>query len=750
MQPKGLLTFTQLGQYGRLGNQLFQIAATIGLAIKNGLEYTIPPWEYARYFDFPPKQGNVSPDIEVVESTFHYADITLDKGRVTDLKGYFQSEFYFQHCAALIREKFDFAKDTQFSRVNDKYSWIPKKIFPACAVHVRRGDYVNNPDYAQIPLDYYENAIKRIPEDCPFAVFSDDIAWCDTYLRPIFGRRTFWLIQGNSEIEDLFLMSQCQHFIIANSSFSWWGAWLGEKYDSQIIAPNEWFSPTFELTHNSKDIIPSHWNKISWREPSTTHQKIDLRDVTFTIPVKYDHPDREKNLRLVIDYIFHHFDTHIVVTESCGELQYFRKLVMAYCQNPNFRHYYSTDHVTFHRTRYLNEMAKNAETPIIANWDADVLCSAEQILAAVEKIRKGAAGCYPYDGRFMNVNRAVVPALKESLDIRSITEMPLNYKQIQVTSVGGAVLWSRAEFMEGGMENERMISYGPEDYERFERFTKLGYPIERVAGPLFHIDHWRGKNSSDQHSHFEANTKEFDRIGSLSKEQLAAEVITWPWMPRPMVDVPDAFCPLHMLEMDAHYLVNLKRRPDRLAKATQELQKLGLANVQVFYAQDGAALKLSHPEERITPGMVGCFQTHKVILKEALERNYHSILILEDDFKPIDGFNQLLEIMLPQLPDDWQFVYWGYTEYAGFGSHKAQIAENWVIPNCGWGTQGYMIRTRDAIHKIWLALQKQTMQLDEQLTQVILPYSGLKYYACFPSIIDQHIELGTDIQNVEK
>ena len=132
----------------------------------------------------------------------------------------------------------------------------------AVSIHVRRGDYLYNQDmYVDLcSTEYYERAIRYICErvDMPsFFVFSDDINWCKQRFDEI-DRRILYIDNGNySPYDDLQLMSLCQHNIIANSSFSWWGAWLNENKDKIVVAPNQWTK-----THRNVDIVGRGWVKI--------------------------------------------------------------------------------------------------------------------------------------------------------------------------------------------------------------------------------------------------------------------------------------------------------------------------------------------------------------------------------------------------------------------------------------------------------------------------------------------------------
>jgi hypothetical protein len=255
------------GQSGRLGNQMFQIAATIGTARKNGLDYVFPRWTFSEYFARAVPQTAELPETDVYrESSFAYNDIRV--GRPTNLAGCFQSERYFKHCAEEIRGYF--APRPELPGIlRQRFGELLSK--PTCSVHVRRGDYVGDPHYADLAAtDYYERAIDRFAAETTFLFFSDDIAWCQDRFRD----RRFAFVKGQSSIEDLFLMSLCEGHIIANSSLSWWGAWLDGRPGKTVIAPARWFAGSYadpslpfcarpyQGYHETRDIIPEDWMKL--------------------------------------------------------------------------------------------------------------------------------------------------------------------------------------------------------------------------------------------------------------------------------------------------------------------------------------------------------------------------------------------------------------------------------------------------------------------------------------------------------
>lgn len=499
-----IFSFSQLGKYGRLGNQLFQIHGTLGLAEKHGAVATFPAWKYEQYFT--PALPHDSPMQTQVfrEKYFHYHDWSLSGS--FDLLGYMQSEKYFGSTRLKIKDEFIQAQKEKYPELFTRET---------ICIQVRRGDYVGNPNYYQLPHTYYLAAlIDHFPNwlDYNILFVSDDIEYCRTNFE---GLPNAYFSAGNSDIEDLALGAACDHFIISNSSFGWWIAYLGEKDNSQVIHPGHMF--TGDLARNNiKDYRP-----VRWVEYKRDSYKIPLNDVTFTIPVMFDHMYRKENLDLILFYMQTCFSgCQYIVMEQGGNRFEYTKAWAKYMQ---------MDSKEFHRTKMLNAMADEAQTPIIANWDCDVMIPPAQILHAVEELRAGADMVFPYDGRFCRMKRETwFPLIQKTADLGVIRDTQLHGREIK-NSVGGAVLWDRKSFIDAGMENENFISFGPEDVERYNRAKILGLEIRRSRGSLFHMNHFVGPDSSPRNPRFSSNTREEKKVSAMNKKQLQAYIDTWAW-----------------------------------------------------------------------------------------------------------------------------------------------------------------------------------------------------------------------------
>jgi hypothetical protein len=195
----------------------------------------------------------------IFEPHYHHWSGILDVPTDSYLFGYWQSEKYFREEARTIRADFTFKPP--LSRINDA---LARQIGRqnAISLHVRRGDYANNPKttatHGLCSLDYYRSAIKYVTDrvEAPsFYIFSDDPAWVKENIRLDFPCHYVDNNKGAESYNDMRLMSMCKHHIIANSSFSWWGAWLNPNPEKIVVAPQKWFANNNDVS----DLFPREW-----------------------------------------------------------------------------------------------------------------------------------------------------------------------------------------------------------------------------------------------------------------------------------------------------------------------------------------------------------------------------------------------------------------------------------------------------------------------------------------------------------
>lgn len=269
----GTIYFNKLDNHkGRLGSRMFQVAATIGIALRNNMDYLFPPCEYYHFFSgkIPVAEKLFArPAIPYTENVlFKYEPIKLEPHHNYDLTGYFQSEKYWKHCEALIRKTFVFKREgivrSNFKKLVDyKKKQNPHKDVVTVSIHVRRGDYLELPHHHPIlSSTYYSIAIDKMrtlfPDKCLyFIIFTDDKEWCIDNFR---GLKDSIVMNIDFAQDDMCMMSLCDHNIIANSSFSWWGSYLNANPNKIVIAPamDKWFGRGY-AHFNLDDLYLSSW-----------------------------------------------------------------------------------------------------------------------------------------------------------------------------------------------------------------------------------------------------------------------------------------------------------------------------------------------------------------------------------------------------------------------------------------------------------------------------------------------------------
>jgi hypothetical protein len=250
---------------GGLGNYLFQIAITYTYSKKMGKKMLFnindiysphKPYNYYTNNIFRKIEFNNITDFytNVSEKSFEFNEIPNIDGNVT-LNGYFQSEKYFIEVAEDILNLFEIDENTE-NYLSNKYS--NSLSGNTCSIHIRRGDYLKLPNlHPTQDLSYYIESYNIIGNNFNYLIFSDDIEWCYENFNFI---KNKIFITGNTDFQDLYLMSMCDNNIIANSTFSWWGAWLNKNKNKIVIAPKLWFGN--EANYNTIDLLPENWFKI--------------------------------------------------------------------------------------------------------------------------------------------------------------------------------------------------------------------------------------------------------------------------------------------------------------------------------------------------------------------------------------------------------------------------------------------------------------------------------------------------------
>lgn len=523
-----LLSYSKWGRMGNHGNQLFELASLYGMAERCGRNVALPQeWKYQQYFEHVvPRIDPIGWENDINEPHYHhqweYWDREFkarEKSPIISVCGWLQSSKYFPN-KEFTKGLFKFKQEFR-DRIYNQWKDVLSK--PTIAITIRHGkDYIDNGNYEILPIEYYVGALyKNFPdwrENYNVIVFADDFQWAKMHLSC---SENIYFAEGLIDVEQQCLATLCTHYILANSTFSWWCAYLSENPTPIVIRPAVYFKNYLLQTSDIKDFWEKEWKIFDHRG-----WRFSMRDVEFHIPVKFDHKDRLENLSLVVGFLNKYFDTSIVIGEQGG--QRLRNTFKGRAHYVNFGGF-----PKFHRTAMLNHMARGSLKPIIVNFDADNICPILQLLIGADIIRKGQADMvYPYDGRVARVNRQKwLPILSQEYDFGVFhAETFRGTRPFDPKSVGHIIMWNKKKFFDGGGENEHFISYGPEDVERMYRFEKLGYRIMRVQGIVYHIDHFCGPDSGGSNPSFGKNYDELKRIQSLSTEELRREASNWSWV----------------------------------------------------------------------------------------------------------------------------------------------------------------------------------------------------------------------------
>lgn len=312
----------------------------------------------------------------------------------------------------------------------------------------------------------------------------------------------------------------------------------------------------------------------------------DVMDhVTFTIPVRIDSPDRLANLLAVVRLLRSSYPSRIVVGgEHPAQLRSILPSTVEVVEVPN------DEALPFHHTRATNTMARMATTPALINIETDIVIPPLQLRAAVEAVlRDEADHVLPFD-HAVDVRReertsfARGPVTAMLADGRTRWSWPV---------IGGCVVWRRAAFQRVGMENEHLIAWGLDDDERMARSQALGVRHLRVPGPLFHLQHERGPDSSARPVYSTSNDAVLARIRAMSPAALAGEVASWPWLAGPSAHRPPV--PADDLTITLAVRIDTDDRLRNLLATVRAVRSSTTARVLVGIG-DPAAIAHSLPE----------------------------------------------------------------------------------------------------------------------------------------------------------
>ena len=256
-------------------------------------------------------------------------------------------------------------------------------------------------------------------------------------------------------------------------------------------------------------------------------EKVDLKDCTFGVNIRFATEDRKRNIKLVIEHLLKYLNTNIIVIEE-ATTSYFPEIIKTISgwNEDDCRYIFlHSDDEYMGKTKCFNKIFELAKTPIYALHDADVVCDPEMYFNCAETIRNNKGKiCQPFDGSFRNVPESLINEFSISLDHNIFTNQNTEYYSYDCP--GGSIFIESETFDRCGWENENMKGWGYDDNERLTRYKKLGYEVLRVSGTMYHLNHERTKNSQETEQ-TTINKNEYRRIKKLTKEELLIEISTW-------------------------------------------------------------------------------------------------------------------------------------------------------------------------------------------------------------------------------
>ena len=258
----------------------------------------------------------------------------------------------------------------------------------------------------------------------------------------------------------------------------------------------------------------------------------DLTSTTFIIPLRCETADRIRNITTSLVYLLKNFDTQIIIKEHDKESVFLKQVVpmldevVPPIKMHNIHHIFEeTDEVIFHRTRLLNDMLELVETPVVCNYDADILLPLNSYILAQNTILKGYNGedikcVYPY-----GIGEFQYQLFIKDEDVTRFINSNFNFGAFQGKAnlydakFGFCQFFDTKEYRRLGAENEGFVAYGYEDDERYHRFNTCS-KVLRLNDMVFHMEHGRTPNSWFNNPHIESNRELWQKLSKMTRKQL--------------------------------------------------------------------------------------------------------------------------------------------------------------------------------------------------------------------------------------
>ena len=248
----------------------------------------------------------------------------------------------------------------------------------------------------------------------------------------------------------------------------------------------------------------------------------ELKKITVIIPLKYDTDDRIENVRTSVKYLHNLLNPKFLIGEQGGT--YFQFLEES---GYDLKYHNFDNYDFFHRMKIMNDLSKMVDTEYIAIYDADVIIPEQQFRQAYQKLEEGFEIVYPYDGRFIDIERSNIVHINDN----RLNSIPVHtMRMLNNQSKGGCILYNKKSFDNSGKYNENFLSWGPEDEEIYTRHLILEKKIFRINGILLHINHKRTQDSDYSNPYWQNNDNEYRKVKNMSRQQLESYIKTWSWI----------------------------------------------------------------------------------------------------------------------------------------------------------------------------------------------------------------------------
>lgn len=256
----------------------------------------------------------------------------------------------------------------------------------------------------------------------------------------------------------------------------------------------------------------------------------DLKNTTFIIPLKIDSNDRKNNLYINLNYLNFHFKTNVIIYEQ-GYFIYENEIEMREkFPNLNFKFLFDLEknNPVFHRTKYLNAMLDIVETPVVCNYDVDVIFDKDVYKKCQDLILSNELDMiFPYGQGYFQIEVTKEASINSFLEQPLIFNILKNQKNnpcnppliLKYAQYGHAIFFNTCSYRQAGGENENFISWGPEDQERYYRFKKLNYKLSWMSNNVYHFDHERGIDSGYSNPYITSNDNLFERLKNMNQSE---------------------------------------------------------------------------------------------------------------------------------------------------------------------------------------------------------------------------------------